>query len=171
MKAILAVLVFSLPLFAQNENAVAAKACGDFKAKLSVELDHSQHAVAPPDAGKARIYFLHDAGIVSTLGYPNVMMGADGQWVGANKKDTYFSILVEPGMHHLCAVYRFTPYASGRDVELASLTAEAGKVYFYRTRVIAYGAGPDYLDFMPVDREEGEYLISSYSLATAHPAR
>jgi hypothetical protein len=54
-----------------------------------------------------------------------------------------------------------------RLVSLAHFSAEAGKVYFFRTRIVK--AGPQiFLDFDPSD--EGKLLIASYPMSIP-PAR
>ena len=166
MKAVLALFVFSLPLLAQNQSPAVPAACGDLKVSVAVSLDNSQHAVAQPEPGTARVYFIQDTGLSATFAYPTTKIGVDGQWVGANKKDSYFSVSLEPGDHHLCAAIQSSIVR--RDVELAHLPAEAGKVYFYRTRIILSKGSPEYLGFVPIDSDEGAYLIASYPLSRSH---
>jgi hypothetical protein len=66
-------------------------------------------------------------------------VGLDGAWVGANRGNSYFVFLVEPGKHHLCADWlnakspghmSGTSYAN-RLVSLAEFTAEVGKEYYF----------------------------------------
>ena len=64
--------------------------------RLQRELDKSQHALAAPEPGKARAYFIQDARAFTTN------FGVDGAWVGANNGNSYFSVSIEPGLHHLC---------------------------------------------------------------------
>jgi hypothetical protein len=169
MKVFVAFCAISIPLFAQNPMVPVPSACGNFDVIMAVELDASQHTIAGADPNKARIYFIQDTGLVTTIAYPTTKIGIDGQWVGANKKDSYFSISVEPGEHHLCAGIQSAFIR--KEIELAHLKAEAGKVYYYRTRIVMSNSGPEYLGLMLVDSDEAQYLIESYPLAVAHARR
>jgi hypothetical protein len=51
-------------------------------------------------------------------------------------------------------------------VELAHFTAETGKVYYFRTRLIA-AQNLNYLDLIPVDSDQAKYLIASYPLSVS----
>jgi hypothetical protein len=169
MKALIgfvAVGLFASPLLSQNQPASSLAACGDLQASMAVNLNSRQHTVEQPELGKARIYFIQDTGQFAKLAYPTTKIGIDGNWVGANKKDSYFSVSLELGEHHLCAVIQSAFLR--QDVELAHLTAEAGKVYYYRTRIFYSESGPEYFGFTPADADKGNYLIESYRLATAH---
>ena len=167
---------FSLPIVAQNEPATPA-ACADLHVSMAVKLDKAKPPQAQPETGMALVYFIQDMGApfrlgysTTVLGYPTTKIGIDGEWVGANKQNSWFSVDVEPGEHHLCAAVQssFVP----RDIELAHLTAEAGMVYYYRTRIVMQGKDElEYLTFQAVDGDEGQYLVTSYPLATAHPRK
>jgi hypothetical protein len=53
-------------------------------------------------------------------------------------------------------------------IALAHFTAEAGKVYYFRTR--AFGDKDQWLlDLDPVDSDQANYLIASYPLSVSHP--
>ena len=59
----------------------------------------------------------------------------------------------------------FTP---GRPIALAHFTAQAGKVYYFRTR--AFGSQTQWLfDLDPIDSDQAKYLIASYPLSISHP--
>ncbi len=126
LKVLVAVLAasFSLPLVAQNEPATPA-ACGDLQVSLAVKLDKAHPPQAQPEPGKALVYFIQDMGAAFTLGYstttvgyPTTKIGIDGEWVGANKQNSWFSVDVAPGEHHLCAAVQssFVP----RDIRARS---------------------------------------------------
>jgi uncharacterized protein DUF2846 len=165
LKCTPAIFLIAVPLFAQNQVLAPTAACGNFSVSMAVNLDDSQHSVAQPEPGKARIYFFQDTGQAITVAYPTTKIGIDGSWVGANKKDSYFSVDVDPGEHHLCAAIQSAFIR--KYVELARLNAEAGKVYYYRTRIFYSQNGPEYFSFSPADSDEGNYLIESVPLATA----
>ncbi len=161
--AVLALLLAVAPALAQNPAA-----CGPAATNFKVILDKTRHDVAQPEAGKARIYFIHDAGTLyeHPAGYPTVKMGMDGAWSGANHGDSFFWVDVAPGEHHICA----TLQSSLMDdrVELAHFNAEVGKIYFFRTRLLLSGS-VEVLELEPVDSDEGAFLVSRYALGKSKP--
>jgi len=169
MKIVLVALLFAASAFAQDQPAGVSPACGPGDASFEVKVDRSQHAMAEPEAGKALVYFIQDTGVKVTFGiYPITTVGIDGAWVGAYKNDSYFSVAVEPGEHHLCANIR--SLSTGHQVEFAHLTAEAGKVYYYRTRMFAT-QGQLYFELNPADSDEARYLIASDPLSVSQPKK
>ncbi|HEY6302873.1 MAG TPA: hypothetical protein VIX14_07380 [Terriglobales bacterium] len=126
MRFALVTLLFVASAFAQIPPAPSGAACGPENVSFKVELDESQHTLAQPDPGKARVYFFHDAGTGLTLGYPTVKLAMDGAWLGANHGNSYFSVSVEPGEHHVCVTLQSSLVA--QRVELAHFTAEAEKI-------------------------------------------
>jgi hypothetical protein len=163
MRILLVLMVAAVSTFAQEQPAVMTAACGP-KESFEVKLDQSQHTLAQADPGKARIYFVQDTGAVNCLGSCGAKIGLDGAWAGANKGNSYFSVSVEPGEHHLCA--RMGPQLSPHTVALAHFTAEAGKVYYFRVRPFA--AKDQLLNIEPIDSDEAKFLIASYPLSESH---
>jgi len=49
--------------------------------------------------------------------------------------------------------------------ELSHFIAEAGKVYYFRTRIGVGESAPQYLSVDPVDSDEADFLIESFPLA------
>lgn len=171
-KFLVALFACSVPLLAQHRPAPPSSACGNLRVSLAVDLDNSTHRIPAPEPGKAHIIFIEETGETTNWGYPTARIGIDGTWVGANKKNSYFSAQVNPGEHHLClavqsAFSRFAPQV----IELAHLNAEAGKTYYYRSRIIDSEHGPEYLVFDPVDSDEAKYLIASYPQSTSRPKK
>jgi Protein of unknown function (DUF2846) len=160
-----AVALFAAPLFSQTQLASALAACGESTVSMAVNLDDKQHALAQPETGKALIYFIQDIGQAGTLAYPTTKIGIDGKWVGANKKNSWFAVAVDPGEHHLCAEIQSSFVAP--EAELAHLTAEAGKVYYFRTRIIFAERTAEYFSLAPVDSDEANFQIAAYPQATA----
>ena len=150
--------------FAQSPTA----ACGPAATNFKVSLDKTRHDVAQPETGKARIYFIHDAGTLyeHPAGYPTVKMGMDGAWNGANHGDSFFWADVAPGEHHLCAALQSS--LMDDRVELAHFNAEAGRIYFFRTRLLLSGS-VEVLELEPVDSDEGALLVSRYALGKSKP--
>jgi len=168
MKRALILLTFTVALLAQDKPPTATAACGSKDIQFDVKKDDSQHALTQPEPGKARVYFVQDFGQTQCFGHcgVTVRMGLNGAWVGANQDNSYFSVSVDPGEHHLCA----TPQAWNvkRLVGLAHFTAEAGKIYYFRTRLIG-GQNQQLIDLTPIDSDEAAFLITSYPLSVSHP--
>jgi len=165
-------------------------ACGDDSIKFNVETQVSQAAPAPPPAGKAQIVFIESfqKNIPMIGGAPIVRFGMDGAWVGANKGDSYFTMIIDPGVHHLCASWQTV---SGKlkknSIEMDSFTAEAGKIYYYQFKFTLNGhsypgaSGPgvtsggggmdmDYsFDFGAASEDEGKYHIKASKLSSSKP--
>jgi hypothetical protein len=147
--------------FAQDEPPVPA-ACGPQGADFEVKLDKSKHALMQPELGKARVYFIQDIGRISCTGVcVKTNIGVDGTWVGAVRRNSYFSVSVEPGEHHMCA-------NTGSLIALVHFNAEAGKVYYFRARAFG-GDNQTLFDFDPIDSDQAKYLIASYPLSVSRP--
>jgi hypothetical protein len=169
MKIALVTLLFAASsAFAQVASAAPTAACGPENVGFKVKLDESQHALAQPDPGKARVYFFGDAGTSMTLGYPTVKIAMDGAWVGANHGNSYFSVPVEPGEHHVCVTLQSSLVA--QRVELAHFTAEAEKVYYYRTRLVM-SRSMELLELDAIDSDQGKYLIATFPLSVSNPKK
>lgn len=169
MKTTLVVMLLTICAFAQEGSGVVATACGPKSTNFDAQLDESQHALAQPEAGKARIYFIQDVGVVHCLGAClTTKIGLDGAWVGADERNSYFSVSVDPGEHHVCANRQSHFAYISQMVALVHFTAEAGKVYYFRTR--SFGDKNQVLiDLDPVDSDQANYLIASYPLSVSHP--
>jgi len=154
--------------FAQAPPAASPAACGPENVSFKVKLDQSQHALAQPDPGKARVYFFHDAGTSVTLGYPTVKMAMDRTWVGANHGNSYFALSVEPGEHHVCVTLQSSLVA--QRVELEHFTAEPEKVYYYRTRLVM-SRSVELLQLDPIDSDQGKYLVAAFPLSVSSPKK
>jgi hypothetical protein len=153
---------------AQSASGNPTEACGPEHVSFKVNLEGSQHTPVQPDAGKARVYFIHDAGTSDRTLYPIVKLAVDGTWVGANHGDSYFSVSVEPGEHHVCATLQSSLVP--QRVELAHFTAAADAVYYYRTQLLTSRAIV-VLELDAIDSDQGKYLIASFPLSVATPKK
>ena len=169
MRSALVVMLLASAAFAQNKSAAVAAACGPKGVTFDVKRDESQRTFAQPEPGKARVYFVQDIGEVNCLGgCLTTKIGLDGAWVGANRHNSYFSVSVEPGEHHLCANQQSHVSRLSQLVAFAHFTADEGKVYYFRTR--AFGGTTQILfEIDPIDSDEAKYLIASYPLSMSHP--
>jgi hypothetical protein len=161
--------LFAASALAQAPPSAATSACGPGNVSFKVRLDDSHQTQTQPNPGNALVYFIHDAGSSQALfAYPTTKMGVDGAWAGANHGDSYFAISVEPGEHHVCATLQSSLYDSR--AEFAHFTAEAGKVYYFRTRLIT-SRSVELLELQPVDGDQGKYLTTMYPLSISQPKK
>jgi hypothetical protein len=169
------VLIFALlasPAFAQDSagTTAALSACGPAKVKFEVTPDQTPQLSKPPD-GKALVYVVEDRGDAACLvGCETIRVGLDGSWTGANQGNTHFSFTVLPGEHHLCANWQSSLKRYSSLHALANFTAEAGKVYYFRTRVLSSKAF-DYLDLDTLNSDEGRYLVAASPAVVSHPKK
>lgn len=164
MKIAFVTILLAASAFAQAVPPAPTAACGPGNVDFKVKLDESQHTVAQPEPGKALVYFFSDAGTTNTLGYPTEKLAIDGAWAGANHGNSHFSAAVEPGEHHVCVTLQSSFVA--QRVELAHFTAEAGKVYYYRVRLVT-SRSVELLVLDPIDSDQGKYLIETLPLAVS----
>ncbi len=166
MKIALVILGLAASAFAQVVPAPSTAACGLDSVSFKVKTDESQHLLTPAERGKARVYFIQDAGTSIGLGYPTVKLGLDGKWVGANRLNSYFSVSVDPGEHHVCVMLQSSLLA--QRVELAHFAAEAGKTYYYRTRIVM-SREMELLELDAIDSDQGRYLVALFPRSVARP--
>jgi hypothetical protein len=57
-----------------------------------------------------------------------------------------------------------------RVVGLTHFTAEAGKVYYFRTRALGAN-GPTFFDIEPIDSDQGKLFVASIPLSVSHPKK
>lgn len=160
------ILLLACSALAQRPVDPALSSCGPANAPLHVHLDKRSHDLLPPEPGKARVYFIQEAGNAINLAYPTTRVGLDGAWAGALRPNSYFAASVAPGEHHVCAV--FHSLATGTATELAQFSAGPGKTYYYRSRLILM-QDRVYLDLQPVDPDEALHLIASDPVSVASP--
>lgn len=131
---------------------------------FKVVLNNQPQAQTPIAVGKARIFFIHEAGSLNgvAFAYPTTKYAIDGAWTGANHSDSWFEVSINPGEHHLCTTLQ-SSIVDDR-VELAHFTAEAGKGYYFRTRLVMSGQ-VELLELEQVDSDQGRYLIGSFPLS------
>jgi len=160
-------LVLAVSAWAQTPPTGPTASCGPQNLGFKVKLDESQHMLAQPEPGKALLYFFSDA-TSNTLGYPTVKMAIDGTWAGANHGNSHFFASINPGEHHVCVTLQSSMVA--QRVELAHFTAEAGKVYYYHTRLVV-SRSVELLELDAIDSDQGQYLIETLPLATSTPKK
>ena len=181
MKPNLAVMLICLSLVSavQASSTSLPGACGDDKVKFDVTADGSQLALVPPAPGKAQIVFIETmekGGMAFCIGCDVVTrVGIDGAWVGANKGNSYFTLDVAPGDHHLCVDWQSAFGKLKQKVGMDELMADPGYVYYYRIKVRLIQMSDSYtertLDLVPLRLDEANYLLQQSSLSTSTPQK
>jgi hypothetical protein len=176
MKPQFSALFLCLPLvFALQARAtVLPDACGDDKIKFDVSEKGHQPPPAPPAAGKAQIVFVENENrMIGPFMTATVRFGLDGAWAGANNNNSYFAVTVDPGVHHLCVSWQSALPMLKKSVDVASFTAEPGKVYYFAAsvKVIPASDNNTTYDFnlAQLDDDAGQYRLKAWKLATATP--
>jgi|HubBroStandDraft_4_1064222.scaffolds.fasta_scaffold09457_5 hypothetical protein len=176
MRALLAVLLFASSVFAQNQTppTVPQSACGRAEVQYDVKKDQGQH-IPEADPTKALVYVIQDQQTVGLCLKCTITtrIGLDGSWIGANNGGSYFFFTVDPGEHHLCANWQSRYGEVSRLIGLVGFTAEAGKTYYFRSRILYFGGTGDapYLDFDAPNPDQAQYLISISPYSISHPKK
>jgi hypothetical protein len=168
MKTFLAVMLLSCLAFAQNDAAIAkAKAaCGPDDIKFDVKNSDASQPPAGPENGKALVYVINLATQADSCIHcgNTARVGMDGAWAGATHGNSYLTLNVAPGEHHLCTQLQSRFAAVSRYVALANFTAEAGKVYYFRMRGLV-NQTEAFLDLDPVNTDQGQYLVATSKMS------
>ena len=173
VRTALLLLLLSVPAFAQSQPSLVTAACGPTNVTFSVSEGSAPLAPALPESGNALVYFIQDSGLRGYAQHYTLKIGLDGAWVGAYKKNSVFTVSVPPGVHHLCVNVQSISSAA-QNLAFAHLTAEAGKIYYFRTRFLAgitmYPVSP-YLALDQPDTDEAKYLIATYPESLFKPKK
>jgi hypothetical protein len=171
LKTILAAMLLTTSTLAQGQTSITSQACGTNGVWFNVRLDRGQ-ASALPEPGKALVYFIQsieNLENITEIGGLTTAVGLDGAWVGAVKNNSYFSVSVEPGEHHVCARLQAHGWGEKRPEGLAQFTAEAGKVYFFHNRLIV--AKQLALEFGPADHDQALSMIDTDRVSVSQPEK
>jgi hypothetical protein len=168
------VLAFSvfLAFAAQVRATVLPEACGADDVKFKVTTQKSLHGPDGPASDMAQIVIIEDPHSCCDA---KIRIGVDGTWAGASKGGSYFAHPIFPGEHHLCMNWQIDFRDKGNlkdEVHISSLTAEAGKTYYYEVKIrrrnkiehepIAYD-----LELTPLNEDEGRYGVKTSKLGSA----
>jgi hypothetical protein len=173
-RLVVLLLGVSLASVVQARATILPDACGDDKVKFDVKTEDSRIAPAPPADGKAQIVFIENENhMIGAFMYATVRFGLDGAWAGANYNNSYFIVTVDPGVHHLCAAWQSSLPMLQKNVDVASFTAEPGKVYFFaaNVKVILNGDNNATYDFSltQLNDDEGKYRVKAWKFASSKP--
>ncbi len=169
MKTAVVLMLFAACAFAQDQAAITAAeaGCGPKDVRFDAKEDATQHPVPQPESGKALVFMVQEFGEVQCKGCALTKVGVDGNWVGANQGNSYFSFAVDPGEHHLWVNWQSRLEWRSRAFALANFTAEADKVYYFRTRL--FSTRSDYVfDLDLVNSDQGKLLVASSAFSVSH---
>lgn len=177
--AVLLLCALLLPAAQAWSKTVLPDACGDDSVKFDVTTQKNPPAPAALEAGKARIFFLETmekGGMAFCIGCDVVTrVGLDGAWVGANKGNSYFTLDVAPGEHHLCVDWQSVRGKLRQKLGMDSFDAVPGSVYYYRVKVKLIMTSDSYteqaLHLVQVSDDEGKYLLKTSELSTSKPKK
>jgi Protein of unknown function (DUF2846) len=173
MKSFLVILLFSLPVFAQDQATAArmAAGCGPNEIQFDVKTDKHQHPTSKPEPGKALVYVFADTvwdNATLRVGGLTTRVGLDGAWVGANNFKSYFFFAADPGDHRLCTSQQSKIESRTKTSAAVSLTTEAGKIYYFRTRTPEHPVQHETVELVSVDPAQAQLLIAASSFSTFH---
>lgn len=166
------------PLTAQNQaqsaSGIAAAGCGPASVEFSVKTDKRAHQSAQPDPGTALVYVFEQEKLDPGFKVDSditMRIGVDGKWVGADRGDSYLFFAVEPGNHSVCANWQSSLESRAKRAAAVSLTAEAGKIYYFTVKVDARSHDEPWVSMETVDPAESNILEASSAESNSHPKK
>jgi hypothetical protein len=130
-------------------------ACGWLEAKHRTIVHETKGQPATPSPGKALIYFMRSRSMRGVL--THARLAANERWIGVLPRGDYYAAAeVEPGIVGLCATWSTAP---PRPDGLVTLTAEAGKRYYFEARLVG-GFRPG-VQLVELDEKQGVSLLAA----------
>lgn len=181
MRTTSAILLLAFSLICSSQaRAQQGPGCGPADVKFDVTTS-KKYSLPAIQSGKALIYLFQDDVKYGARPRPTTRFAIDGTWIGATHANSFLYAFVDPGDHDVCANWQSDDTGLGyigpkRSTAAAHFTAEAGKSYYFRARDIAYTNGqvivaePEVV-LAPLDRDEAQVIISSFSLSSSHPKK
>lgn len=173
MKATLVLIFFVTALASAQDRAAitaAESACGPKNVKFDAKQDSTQHPTPQPEPDKAVVYVVQEIGTEKCSACALTKIGLDGTWVGANQGSSYLFFTAHPGEHHLCLNWQSVLPTRSHTFAFATFTAEAGKVYYFRSRI--FPGHYDYsFDLDPINSDQGKYLVATSPVSVSHPKK
>jgi hypothetical protein len=177
-KLVMLMLTATFATAAHASGIVLPDACGKDEVRFKVDLNKKPPALTPPPAGSARVVFIEKATRTGSslfkIGVYDYItrFGLDGAWVGAATNDSYLTIDIPPGKHHVCSSVQVTSGVGKDMIGATSFTAEAGTVYYFQFSIdtkwvnnVAYRSS----SFTQVTEDEGEFRVKALALSTSTP--
>lgn len=117
--------------------------------KFSAHVVTAPAETVPVTSSKALVHILREGIGVYTIG-----AAVDGAWVGATKRNTHFSMLLEPGEHHLCSTGGIGAHYLSPG--FLSIRLEAGKTYYIEQVLDSAINARDRVRLIVLDPDQGE---------------
>jgi len=170
MRILLVILFMASVAFAQDQTEVArmAAGCGPNSIQFEVKTDKKLHPVAQPEAVKAVVYIFRDeiTDNIGDISDVTTRVGIDGSWVGANGHKSYFFFTLNPGDHRLCTERQSSFKSQLKIAAAKSFTAEAGKVYYFRTHTPDQPLPGEAVEVVRIDPAQAQLLIPQFAHST-----
>lgn len=160
------------PMQALAKPAILPDGCGDDSIKFDAKQEKDNPGLPALADGKALIIFVETP--PSSKWVSKVRFGIDGSWVGATKGESYFTVIVDPGKHDFCASAEVPSQMTKTFTKMASMTIEAGKVYYLEAAINVIGggnAGIAAFDFAQLSEQDGKYRLKAWKFATSKPKK
>jgi hypothetical protein len=145
--------------------------CGSDKVQFDVNTTHTAPPTLTPEPGKALVVFIetsNEGG--ATWPAISTRFAMDGAWVGANKDNSYFTVSVMPGDHLVCSGRQ--GWGAGDWADSSPLFAEAGKIYFFESKVYLVRNESDKgraFHFKQITENQGRSRVNASKLASWTP--
>jgi len=166
-KLVLFACIFTLASVARA-STVLPDSCGDAKTNFTIEKKKSDGKVPAPAEGKALLVLEYPViwtGVHLGTGGGDLRVGMDGAWLGAAQSNSYFTVQIDPGEHHLCVTEAGAFGGVKKDgIAMAKVNAEAGKTYFYQYKLtfqVQNKATARTFNFALADEDEGRFQVKS----------
>jgi hypothetical protein len=128
-------------------------ACGPQDLKHETSTDKTQHPTPEVPAGKALLYVVRPTMWRNKV---QTKFAINGEWVGINRGDNYFFVILDPGEYNFCT--------QAENKVTAKLAVEAGKTYYVQQK-ITMGYVLAQTEMHLLDEAEGKE-----ALAKCHPS-
>jgi hypothetical protein len=180
-KIVTLLLAATVATVAHASAPVLPDSCGDPGITFDAKTDIAIAPLAPPAEGKAQVVLImtvvkkggHGAFVPGIRNF-TTRFGMDGSWLGAAGNNSYFSVDVTPGEHHLCANVQNTLSGAKDMIGMQTFTAEAGKVYYFefvatRISTVTENSSDNYYSstFTAVDADEGKFRTKALQISTS----
>jgi len=110
--------------------AAGSPSCGEPRTKFDVVLQKGAELPSGPTAGKALLVFFETATGCYRCELPPIRYGANGEWLGATKVNSWFAVEVNPGILSLCADWQGGFGRQKQAPGMMIFTAHAGQSYY-----------------------------------------
>lgn len=147
-------------LSAPSKQESSTLGCGWLGAKHKTTVHETTGQPAEPSPGKALIYFIRSRSLRGAL--TEAKLAANERWIGVLPRGYYYAVAeIEPGIVNLCATWSISPPRSDGS---ATLTAEAGKRYYFEARLVnGFRTG---VQLIELDEARGASLLAESRLVT-----